>query len=46
MRTLLLALLVASAAALGSGCAATDASARRDAGALSRAQIEAIVANP
>ena len=46
MRTLLLALLVASAAALGSGCAASDASGRRDAGALSRAQIEAIVASP
>jgi len=44
MRTLILALLVASAAALGSGCASTDASGRRDAGALSRSQIEAIVA--
>ena len=46
MRTLILAFLVASAAALGSGCAATDTSARRDAGALSRAQVEAIVASP
>jgi len=44
MRTLILALLVASAAALGSGCASTDASGRRDAGALSRSQIDAIVA--
>ena len=45
MRTLVLALLVASAAALGSGCAGSDAGARREAGALSRAQIEAIVAS-
>ena len=45
MRTLVLALLVASATALGSGCAGSDASARREAGALSRAQIEAIVAS-
>ena len=46
MRTLTLAFLVASAAALGSGCAAPGASGSRDAGALSRAQIEAIVAAP
>jgi len=46
MRTLTLALLVASAAALGSGCAAPGASSSRDAGGLSRAQIEAIVAAP
>jgi predicted methyltransferase len=46
MRTLLLAVSVASAAALGSGCAGTDASGRRDAGGLSRGQIEAIVASP
>jgi len=45
MRTLTLALLVASAA-LGSGCVAPGASSGRDAGALSRAQIEAIVAAP
>ena len=37
MRTLILALSVASAAALGSGCAGTDANGRRDAGGLSRA---------
>ncbi len=46
MRTLLLALAVATATALGSGCTTTDAGARRDPGALSRAQIEAIVASP
>ncbi len=46
MRTLALTLLVAAAAALGAGCAVTDASGRRDAGALSRAQIAAIVASP
>jgi predicted methyltransferase len=46
MRTLVLALLVASAAAVGSGCAAPDASSRGESAALSRAQIEAIVASP
>jgi predicted methyltransferase len=46
MRTLALALLVAAAAALGAGCAAGDVSGRRDAGAMSRSQIEAIVASP
>ena len=47
MRTLVLAALLSTAAAFfGGGCAATDASGRRDAGALSRAQIEAIVASP
>ena len=46
MRTLILALAVATATVLGTGCAATGASGRGDAGALSRAQIEAIVASP
>jgi predicted methyltransferase len=46
MRTLTLTLLVATAAALGSGCAGPDAARSRDAGALSKAQIEAIVASP
>ena len=46
MRTLTLALLVTAMAGIGSGCASPDPGARRDAGALSRAQIEAIVASP
>jgi predicted methyltransferase len=46
MRTLTLTLFVATAAGLGSGCAGPDAAGRRDAGALSRPQIEAIVASP
>ena len=46
MRTLLLALLVATAACLGNGCAMTKASAGSDeTAALSRAQIQAVVAN-
>ncbi len=47
MRTLLLALLVATAACLGNGCAMSKASGGSDeAAALSRAQIQAIVASP
>jgi predicted methyltransferase len=46
MRTLTLALFIATTAALGSGCAGTDASRGRDAMALPRPQIEAIVAAP
>jgi len=47
MRTLLLALLVATAAGLGTGCVMTPASGARDeAAALSRAQLQAIVASP
>ena len=47
MRTFLLALLVATAAALGIGCAMTNASGGRDeAATLSRAQLQAIVAGP
>jgi len=47
MRTLLLALLVATAAGLGNGCVMTPASGARDeAAALSRAQLQAIVASP
>ena len=48
MRTHALALLfaTATAAALGAGCAITDAGGPRDAGMSSRAQIEAIVASP
>jgi predicted methyltransferase len=47
MRALLLALLVATAACLGNGCAMTKASAGSDeTAALSRAQIQAVVANP
>ena len=46
MRTVLLALLVATAACLGTGCAMTKASAGSDeTAALSRAQIQAVVAN-
>ena len=45
MRRLILALSVAFAAALGGGCASSDAS-RPGAGTLSRAQVEAIVASP
>ena len=47
MRTLLPALLVATAAGLGNGCAMAPASgARGEAAALSQAQIQAIVASP
>jgi len=46
MRTLLLALSVATAVGLGSGCTTTRSGAGDEAGTLSRAQIEAIVASP
>lgn len=46
MRTLTLALLVTAAAGLGSGCASPGASGNGGVAALSRPQIEAIVASP
>ncbi|MEO5843653.1 MAG: methyltransferase domain-containing protein [Caldimonas sp.] len=46
MRTLAPAVLVATAAVLGVGCAFDGGGGRRDAGALARPQIEALVASP